>query len=70
MESMNFAKSMWTPHRVHMDSWNNGRSGNAVLVDSPWSPSGVHGNVWVSVKSSKRGATGCQNYVFDTTIGA
>jgi hypothetical protein len=35
-----------------MDSWNNGRSGNAVLVDSPWTPNGVHGNVWGSVKSS------------------
>jgi hypothetical protein len=42
-----------TPCEVFMDSWNNGRSGNAVLVDSPWTPFGVHGNVWVSVKSSK-----------------
>jgi len=30
-------KSSWTPHRVHMDSWNNGRSGNG----------------WGSVKSSE-----------------
>jgi len=49
--------------KVHVDSWNNGRSRNAVLMDSawtphrvlrksPWCPCGVHGNVWVSVKSS------------------
>ena len=37
-EAMNFTKSMWTACEVFMDSWNNGRSGNAVLVDSSWTP--------------------------------